>query len=383
MKILLTGGGSGGHFYPIIAVAEAIRKIVRVEKLVAPDLYFMSDSPYNEKLLYDNEIIFKKVGAGKIRRYLSFWNFTDLFKIFFGAFKAIAEMFGIYPDVVFGKGGYASFPALLAARIFRIPVVIHESDSVPGKVNLWAGKFAVKVAVSYPEAARYFPADRVACTGNPIRESIRNLATEGAHTYFNFVPEMPTIFIIGGSQGAELINDIVLGALPSLLQKYQIIHQTGKKQFALAKETVGVAMGEGSPLLARYKAYEYLDDLPLKMAAGAADVVVSRAGSALFEIAAWGKPSIIIPITESNGDHQRENAYNFARKTGATVIEEENLSPNLFESEISRLFVDPAKREALGKRTKEFATPDAAEKIARELINIAIAHEIWLVRFAC
>ena len=375
MKILLTGGGSGGHFYPIIAVAEAIRKIVRIEKLVAPGLYFMSDSPYNEKLLYDNEIIFKKVGAGKIRLYFSFWNFTDLFKTFFGALKAIAEMFGIYPDVVFGKGGYASFPALLAARIFRIPVVIHESDSVPGKVNLWARKFAVKVAVSYPEAARYFPADRVACVGNPIRESIQNLAAEGAHTYFNFAPEIPVIFIIGGSQGAELINDIVLGALPSLLQKYQIIHQTGKKQFVLAKETAVVALGEGSPLLARYKAYEYLDDLPLKMAASAADIVVSRAGSALFEIAAWGKPAIVIPITESNGDHQRENAYNFARKTGATVIEEENLSPNLFESEVGRLFVDPARREMLGRKAKEFATPDAAEKIARELINIAITHE--------
>ena len=375
MKILLTGGGSGGHFYPIIAVAEAIRKIVRIEKLVAPGLYFMSDSPYNEKLLYDNEIIFKKVGAGKIRLYFSFWNFTDLFKTFFGALKAIAEMFGIYPDVVFGKGGYASFPALLAARIFRIPVVIHESDSVPGKVNLWAGKFAVKVAVSYPEAARYFPADRVACVGNPIRESVQNLAAEGAHTYFNFVPEIPVIFIIGGSQGAELINDIVLGALPSLLQKYQIIHQTGKKQFVLAKETAVVALGEGSPLLARYKAYEYLDDLPLKMAASAADIVVSRAGSVLFEIAAWGKPAIVIPIAESNGDHQRENAYNFARKTGATVIEEENLSPNLFESEVSRLFVDPARREMLGRKAKEFSTPDAAEKIARELINIAITHE--------
>ena len=376
MKILLTGGGSGGHFYPIIAVAEAIRKIVRIEKLVAPGLYFMSDSPYNEKLLYDNEIIFKKVGAGKIRLYFSFWNFTDLFKTFFGALKAIAEMFGIYPDVVFGKGGYASFPALLAARIFRIPVVIHESDSVPGKVNLWAGKFAVKVAVSYPEAARYFPADRVACVGNPIRESVQNLAAEGAHTYFNFAPEIPVIFIIGGSQGAELINDIVLGALPSLLQKYQIIHQTGKKQFVLAKETAVVALGEGSPLLARYKAYEYLDDLPLKMAASAADIVVSRAGSVLFEIAAWGKPAIVIPITESNGDHQRENAYNFARKTGATVIEEENLSPNLFESEVSRLFADPARREMLGRKAKEFSTPDAAEKIARELINIAITHEI-------
>ena len=376
MKILLTGGGGGGHFYPIIAVAEAIRKLVRVEKLIAPELYFMSDSPNNEKLLYENEIIFKQVSAGKIRRYFSLLNFTDLFKTFFGALKAIAVVYGIYPDVVFGKGGYASFPALLAARIFGIPVIIHESDSVPGKVNLWAGKFAVKVAVSYPEAARYFSADKVAYTGNPIRESIKSPATADVREYFKFALDLPVILIIGGSQGAELINDIVLGALPSLLQKYQIIHQTGKKQFTLAKETAGVALGEGSPLLARYKVYEYLDDLPLKMAAVAADVIVSRAGSALFEIAAWGKPAIVIPITESNGDHQRENAYNFARKTGATVIEEENLSPNLFESEISRLLVDPVKRAALGKKAKEFATTDAADKIARELINIAIVHEL-------
>ena len=376
MKILLTGGGSGGHFYPIIAVAEAIRKLVRVEKLIAPELYFMSDFPRDEKLLYENEIIFKQVSAGKIRRYFSLLNFTDLFKTFFGAFKAIAVVYGIYPDVIFGKGGYASFPALLAARIFGIPVIIHESDSVPGKVNLWAGKFAVKVAVSYPEAARYFSADKVAYVGNPIRESIKSPATEGVREYFNFTADLPVVLIIGGSLGAELINDIVLGALPTLLQKYQIIHQTGKKQFALAKETAGVALGENSPLLARYKVYEYLDDLPLKMAAGAADMVVSRAGSALFEIAAWGKPAIVIPITESNGNHQRENAYNYARKTGATVIEEENLSPNLFESEISRLLADPAKREALGKRAKEFAITDAADKIARELINIAIAHEL-------
>ncbi|OHA24841.1 MAG: undecaprenyldiphospho-muramoylpentapeptide beta-N-acetylglucosaminyltransferase [Candidatus Taylorbacteria bacterium RIFCSPHIGHO2_02_FULL_44_36] len=376
MKILLTGGGSGGHFYPIIAVAEAIHKLVRVEKLIAPELYFMSDLPRDEKLLYDNEIIFKKISAGKIRRYFSLMNFTDLFKTFFGTLKAVVVVYSIYPDVVFGKGGYASFPALLAARIFGIPVVIHESDSVPGKVNLWAGKFAAKVAVSYPEAARYFPADKVACVGNPIRESIKSPATEDARAYFDFVSDLPVILIIGGSQGAELINDTVLGALPSLLQKYQIIHQTGKKQFALAKEMVSVALGEGGSLLARYKVYEYLDDLPLKMAAGAADVVVSRAGSALFEFAAWGKPAIVIPITESNGNHQRENAYNFARKTGATVIEENNLSPNLFESEISRLLADPAKREALGKRAKEFAATDAADKIARELINIAITHEV-------
>ncbi|HPN89357.1 MAG TPA: glycosyltransferase, partial [Candidatus Paceibacterota bacterium] len=157
MKILFTGGGTGGHFYPVIAVAEEVKRICTEQKIVAPELYFMSDKPYNERALSDNGLKFVPVQAGKIRRYFSLMNFFDVFKTIFGSIRAIFTLFSIYPDVVFGKGGYASFPGLLAARLLRIPVVIHESDSHPGRVTLWAGKFAKRIAVSYPEAAKYFP----------------------------------------------------------------------------------------------------------------------------------------------------------------------------------------------------------------------------------
>lgn len=137
MKILFTGGGTGGHFYPIIAIIEELNEIVKENHLIRPEIYYMSTEPYNEGLLFENNITFVKVTAGKIRRQISaqniILNFIDLFKIFFGSVGALWRIFLIYPDVIFGKGAYASFPALFAARILRIPVVIHESDSTPGQ----------------------------------------------------------------------------------------------------------------------------------------------------------------------------------------------------------------------------------------------------------
>ena len=157
MKILFTGGGTGGHFYPIIAVAEAISERVTEKKILPPKLYYMASNKYNPRVLFDHEIEFVQVPAGKIRRYFSLLNLTDLFKTAYGCLRALSKMFSIYPDVVFSKGGFDSFPALVAARFLRIPVVIHESDSEPGRVNAWAGKFAKKIAVSYPDAAKFFP----------------------------------------------------------------------------------------------------------------------------------------------------------------------------------------------------------------------------------
>ena len=156
MKIVFTGGGTGGHFYPIIAVAEEINNIVRERKLLAPQLYYLAPKKYDARALYENNINFRKSPAGKKRRYFSIWNFFDMFKTIFGVIKTTFQLFAIYPDVVFSKGGYASFPTLFAAKLLRIPVIIHESDAVPGKVSLWSGKFAIKIAVSYPEAGFIF-----------------------------------------------------------------------------------------------------------------------------------------------------------------------------------------------------------------------------------
>jgi UDP-N-acetylglucosamine--N-acetylmuramyl-(pentapeptide) pyrophosphoryl-undecaprenol N-acetylglucosamine transferase len=375
MKILLTGGGSGGHFYPLIAVAEAINEISKRENLVSADLYFMSDSSYDAEALIENNITFVSIPAGKIRRYASILNFFDIFKTAYGALVALKKVFSLYPDVIFSKGAYASFPVLLAARILRIPVIIHESDSVPGKTNLWAAKFAKRIAISYPDSAKYFAqADRVAYTGNPLRKSVLNVSRSGAHEFFGLEKSVPTILIIGGSLGARLINERILDALPKLIEKYQIIHQTGKANVQEVANTSKIIIGENTNK-ERYRIFDYLNDLNLTMAAGAADLIISRAGSTIFEIASWGIPSIVIPITETNGNHQRINAYAYARSGASSVIEEANLTTNVLTTEIDRILQDQALRDRMSTAAKGFTHPDAATKIAQELINIALTHE--------
>jgi UDP-N-acetylglucosamine--N-acetylmuramyl-(pentapeptide) pyrophosphoryl-undecaprenol N-acetylglucosamine transferase len=155
MKILLTGGGTGGHFYPLIAVAEEIREIAHKEKILAPKIYYMANSPYNSKVLFDQEIEYTHVTAGKKRinpqGISKLLNFIDIFKMGFGVLTAIIKMFFIMPDVIFAKGGFVSYPALVAGRFFKIPIIIHESDSVPGRVSKWAGKFAVKMKAKNKE----------------------------------------------------------------------------------------------------------------------------------------------------------------------------------------------------------------------------------------
>lgn len=378
MKILFTGGGTGGHFYPIIAIVEELNQLVKDNHLLRPEIYYMSTDPYNEGLLFENNINFEPVTAGKIRKKLSpqniILNFIDLFKIAFGSLGALWRMFVLYPDVVFGKGGYASFPALLAARLLRIPVVIHESDSTPGKVNAWAGKFARRIAISYPEAISFFKKEKVAYTGNPIRKEVQEPLTTGAYKLLGLSELLPTIFIIGGSQGSVFINEVLMDALPELLEKYQVIHQTGKKNIKVIEETRDVVL-QNSPYKDRYKPFDYLNVLNLRAAAGVSDLIISRAGSTIFEIAAWGKPSIIIPIPEPTSHDQRTNAYSYARSGAAIVIEEENLASSLLVSEINRIMDNPVEKEKMSKCATEFARKDSAKLIAQEILAIALEHE--------
>lgn len=374
MKILFTGGGSGGHFYPIIAVAEKLHIMLERERITNAELYYMSTEPYNEDLLAKNKIKFIRVTAGKVRGYFSVLNFFDLFKTAWGVFRAFFQLFFLYPDVIFGKGGFPSFPVLFAARFFRIPVIIHESDSVPGRVNAWAGKFAQKIAISYPEAAQFFPVGRTAHTGNPIREEILRPTGKDAFKELGLDPNIPVLLVLGGSLGARTLNGQMETLAPRLVGKYQIIHQTGGANAAEVQTTVNGLLG-GLPNANRYHIYGYLDTETMKLAAEAATVVVSRAGSAIFEIAAWGIPAILIPIANHVGDHQRKNAFAYARAGGAVVIEEANLGPNILMSEIDGLMLNEERRNEMKVAAKAFAHVDAAEKIAEQLVAVVLRHQ--------
>ena len=374
MKILFTGGGTGGHFYPIVAIIEALQVLIEEERLVGIEFIFMSDSPYDNDLLIKQDVRFKQVEAGKMRRYFSLLNITDFFKTLGGLWSAFWFMYREFPDVVFGKGGYASFPALFAARILRIPVMIHESDAVPGRVNRWAAKFAKRIAISFPESAKYFPAKKTAFTGNPVRREILGSTPEEAKEVFQLEPGLPTLLILGGSQGSKNINDTILDAAGEIVKFAQVIHQCGKNNIEEVKGRLSIVL-EKSPFKSRYHVYGYLNDTTLRNASSVADIIVSRAGaSSIFEIAAWDIPSILIPLVNSAQDHQRENAYSYARTGAGEVIEEPNLTPHLLISEIHQLLNDKKRLETMREAAKNFAQPKAARKIARELLNLSLEH---------
>jgi UDP-N-acetylglucosamine--N-acetylmuramyl-(pentapeptide) pyrophosphoryl-undecaprenol N-acetylglucosamine transferase len=378
MKILFAGGGTGGHFYPIIAVAQAINDKVKEKKLIPPKLYFMSPTKYNARALFDNEIEFIPVPAGKIRRYFSFLNFTDIFKTIYGVLIAIVKLYSIYPDVVFAKGGYASFPALFAARLLQIPVIIHESDSTPGRVNKWAAKFAKRIAVSYPEVSDSFTKQKkegkVAFTGNPIRKEIMQPLTQGAAEFLNLEENIPTIFVMGGSQGSQLINDVIIDSANELVKNYQIIHQTGRNNFELVKETISIVLKD-NPLASRYHPFDYMNDLQIRMSAGISGLVISRAGSTIFEIAAWGVPSIIVPLSKEVSHDQVKNAFAYASSGSCVVVEEHNLSSHILISEIDRILNNQRLKERMSQEAKAFSRLDAAQKISEAILEIALKHE--------
>ncbi len=378
MTIVFTGGGTGGHFYPIIAIAEALTDLVREKRLIEPTLYYLAPNAFDEKSLFENGIAYIHIPAGKIRRYASFLNVTDFFVTFTGILSALMTLFRLYPDVVMSKGGYGSVPTVIAAWLLRIPVIIHESDAKPGRANLFAAKFATKIAISFESAATYFPdrvQSKIARTGIPIRKALMRIEPEGAQQYLKLEKDVPTILILGGSQGALKINDIVLSSLVRLVSFANIIHQTGQAHFENAEAIGRVVLGK-DPHADRYHPINYLSEISLQRAAGVADIVVSRAGAnSIAEIGLWKKPAILIPIPESISHDQRMNAYAYAKTGAAIVLDEENLTQHILVSEIERILNDPELSKRMGASAEGFTDPDAARILANQVLAVALPHE--------
>ncbi len=378
MRIVLAGGGTGGHFYPLIAVAEAMEDICIERRLIEPELFYIGPPAFDAEALLEHDITYLPGTAGKVRRYRSILNVLSVFSNALGIIRSTSQLFRLYPDVIFSTGGYAAFPTLFAARILRIPVIIYDADASPGRVSLWSSKFAQWIAVAHPTAAAKFPEkvrDRIAAVGHPVRKEILEPAKEGGHEFLKLDAAVPTVFIMGGSQGARAINEIVLDALPALLTEFNVVHQAGAANLA---ETSGIAsvILKDSRYAERYKIFGLLNTLALRMTAGITTLIVARAGSGtIFEIANWGLPAILVPIPEDVSHDQTENAFSYARSGAAAVIEQHNLSPHLLVAEIQRVAGDAALRAKMSEAARTFARPDAAKKIALTLLETAIAHE--------
>lgn len=370
MRIVFTGGGTGGHTYPLVAVSREIKKIYLLQNLQLPEMIFIGSEDFSADAFAQENIETRFIYAGKLRRYFSWLNFIDLIiKLPVGIIQSFWHLFWIMPDIVFSKGGYGSVPVVLVSWIFRIPIIVHESDTVPGLANKFSAKFAKYVGISFVESAEFFSRKKTALVGNPIRTELATGSKEGAKKDLNLASDKPIIFIWGGSQGAQAINDLVLLDLQNLVQKYEIIHQCGAANFEKFRKDLINFFPNGDPQ--NYHLLSYLSESQMKNAYAAADLIVSRAGSnSIFEIAASGKPCILIPLDESAKDHQMKNALAYAQTGAASIVRQSNLTPHILENEIDTILNNHELTLKMSAKALDFAKPEAAKKIAEIIILI-------------
>jgi len=341
MRILLTGGGTAGHAWPVVLVAQSLMKNRRLKIL-----YVGSRQGIEKSLACQFNLPFKGIVVGKRRTYFSLANFWDIFKIIVGIIQSFFILLFFRPDVIFAKGGFVTVPMIFWLRLFKIPLVIHESDVVVGRANLWASKLAKKVCLGFP--IEYYkqnlPLDKLIYTGIPV------------HPEFLKVPirsgERPKILITGGSQGSSKINDLIGEILPELLKTYEIWHLSGKRDFLKLSPFKNTY----------YHLFEFSYEVAKFMRD--ADLIISRAGAGtLAEISATTKPAIVIPLESAASEHQTANAQVYLKQNAAVVVSEKKLTSNSLRSIIDNLMKDAPMRQLLGHHARGLFQRKATSEI--------------------
>ena len=305
--IILTGGGTAGHVTPNLALLPSLKE-------AGYDVHYIGSYNGIERKLIENAgIPYEGISSGKLRRYFDLKNFTDPLRVVKGYCEACKLMKKHKPDVVFSKGGFVAVPVVLAAKRYKVPTIIHESDMTPGLANKLCIPSAKKVCCNFPETLKYLPADKAVLSGSPIRAELLTGDRLSGLQYTNLSAAKPIILVIGGSLGSVKVNSAIRSILPKLLEKYQVIHICGKGH--IDESLIGTS---------GYVQYEYVDS-PLKHLFAAANIIVSRAGAnSISEFLALRKPNVLIPLSAaaSRGD-QILNANSFKKQGYSTVLEEE------------------------------------------------------------
>lgn len=343
-KIILTGGGTAGHVTPNLALLPSLRK----EEFEIH--YIGSYNGIERRLIEDAGIPYDGISSGKLRRYFDIKNFSDPLRVLKGYGQAKRLMKQYRPDIVFSKGGFVSVPVVLAAKHYKIPVIIHESDMTPGLANKICIPAAKKVCCNFPETLNYLPKDKAVLSGSPIREELLTGDRLSGLQYAGLSANRPVILVIGGSLGSVTVNHAVRSILPKLLSQFQVIHICGKGN--LDESLIGTSS---------YVQYEYVDK-PLRHLFAAADLIISRAGAnSICEILALRKPNILIPLSAaaSRGD-QILNANSFAKQGFSTVLEEEVLTSDTLYQAVSDTY---KKRTAFIEAMEKSTLNNAVETI--------------------
>lgn len=372
--IVITGGGTGGHVYPGLAVADRLRDLPGIRVV-----WVGSASGLESRLVRRHGLPFYSVPAGKLRRYLSLKNLADVFRILAGFFAALRIYRRLRPSFVFSKGGYVSVPPVAAARFAGIPVATHESDLAPGLATRLNTPFADRIFVPYEETARAIlrsvtgrasarglgrlifgrrspVSDRVVVSGNPVRSDLASAGASAGRRHFGVPDSMHLLLVMGGSQGAAQLNSALAEIAADLPENLAVVHQTGPgKPVAVTR--------------AHYHVVEYLGpEYPHVLAA--ADLVVSRAGAgALWELARVGVPSILVPLVDGSRGDQIGNAELFARAGAAVVLDHRDFSPGRLLQEVRALVRDTELRQEMSRRVRSLAPGDAAGTIADYIMS--------------
>ena len=320
--IVLTGGGTAGHVTPNIALMG------RLKEQGYQISYIGSYNGIEKTLIEELGIPYYGISSGKLRRYFDLKNFTDPFRVLKGFSEARKLLKQLKPDVVFSKGGFVTVPVVVAAGRLKIPAIIHESDMTPGLANKLCIPSAVKVCCNFPETKAHLPEGKAVVTGTPIRPELLQGDADKGRAFTGFTSEKPVIMIIGGSLGAQAVNDAVRRILPELLKDFQVVHLCGKGKKADSKND-----------LKGYVQYEYIESELADLFA-MADIVISRAGAnAICELQALKKPNLLIPLSAnaSRGD-QILNARSFEKQGFSMVLEEETITDEVLLKAVHDLY---------------------------------------------
>lgn len=371
MKILLSGGGSGGHIYPALAVATQLQTEYEAEIL-----YLGSDDGLETRLVPEAGFRFATIQAGKLQRFVSWKTVKGIARVPLGIAQALRIVRAFRPDGVFTSGGYVAVPAGLAARLNGVPFLMHQQDVPPNLSNRLIAPFATRISVAFADSLRYFPAHKSLHLGNPVRQAIlavRQIAPRQARVQLGLAAELPLLLVTGGSQGARHLNQTVCRALPELLSQCQVLQISGSNLFEETRELAERCLvGLDEETRQRYRLVPYMDaEMPLALQAS--ELVLCRAGAAtLSELAVLGKPGVLVPLPPAiGGSPQEVNAAMFGRHKAAEVILNDNLQPEILINRINSILTSPASLLAMAEAARRLGRPDATQAIVQQMVELA------------
>jgi len=367
VRVVIAGGGTGGHTSAGLAVSAAL-----LER--GAELHWIgSRGGIEARRVPEAGIPFHVIQTGKLRRYWDWQNIPDLLlRMPAGVLQSWRLLRRLRPSLLFATGGFVSLPPALAARALGIPIVVHEQTSIPGLANRIVARFARRIALTFPPPGNVVPLDRSIVTGNPLRPELLGGSRDAACHRFSLDPAVPIVYVTGGAQGSHKINRTVGDVLPELLADCQVIHQSGDNTVTgdLAWLS-GRAAALPQSLAWRYVVTAYVG-AELRDVYAAADLIVSRSGAGTVnECLHLGKAAIYVPLPGASGDEQTVNARLVERAGGGVLLPQDSLTPERLLDAVKRLLADPTGLHAMGRAARNLAVPDAAQRIAQLVCEVA------------